>query len=42
MSIQDFDNNDMQDNEWYHSRLIKQRTDEIEAKRKAYKTTTSI
>ena len=34
MSITDFDNNDAKDNEWFNSRLIKQKEDEIEAKRK--------
>ena len=28
MSITDFDNNDIKDNEWLHTRLIKQKEDE--------------
>ena len=34
MPISDFDNNDMRDNEWLYSRLVKQRKDEEETKKK--------
>jgi len=34
MSVVDFDENDMRDNEWLHSRLIKQKRDEEESKKK--------
>ena len=34
MSIQDFDENDIKDNEWLYGRTLKQKEDEIEAKRK--------
>ena len=34
MSIADFNENDARDNEWLHSRLVKQKNEEIEAKRK--------
>lgn len=34
ISIADFDANDMRDNEWLHSRLIKQKLDEEEARKK--------
>ena len=34
ITITDFDNNDMRDNEWLHSRLIKQKLDEDEARKK--------
>ena len=37
MSVLDFDNNDMRDNEWLHSRLIKQKQDEEEARKKGRK-----
>lgn len=33
MSTVDFDENDMRDNEWLHSRLVKQRKDEEELKK---------
>jgi hypothetical protein len=32
MSIADFDNNDMKDNEWLHGRLCNQKQEELEAK----------
>lgn len=35
MSISDFDNNDIRDNVWLHSRLAKQKEDEIKAKKAA-------
>jgi hypothetical protein len=35
MTVADFDDNDMRDNEWLHSRLVKQRKDEQEALKKA-------
>ena len=31
MNISDFDSNDAKDNGWLHSRLVKQKKDEIEA-----------
>jgi len=34
MSVSDFNENDMRDNEWTHSRLVKQRKDEEELKKK--------
>lgn len=34
MSMEDFNNNDMRSNDWLYSRLIKQKTDEIENKKK--------
>jgi hypothetical protein len=33
MSISDFDSNDAKDNEWYFSRLCKQKNDEIESRK---------
>ena len=33
MSVSDFDESDMRDNEWLHSRLVKQKKDEEEAKK---------
>ena len=33
MSVVDFDNNDTKDNTWLHSRLVKQKEDEIKAKK---------
>jgi len=37
MGIADFDANDMRDNEWLHSRLLKQKQDEEEARKKGIK-----
>lgn len=37
MPVSDFDENDMADNEWLHSRLIKQKKDEEEAMKKGKK-----
>ena len=35
MSIDDFDNNDVGDNRWLHSRLVKQKQDENESRNKS-------
>jgi hypothetical protein len=32
MTILDYDNNDILDNSWLHSRLVKQKKDEIKAR----------
>ena len=37
MSVSDFDESDMRDNEWLHSRLVKQKKDEEEANKKGKK-----
>jgi len=33
MTVADFNENDMRDNEWLHSRLVKQKKDEEEARK---------
>lgn len=38
MSVQDFENMDLKEIEWMHSRLIKQRRDENEAIKKKNKS----
>jgi len=35
MSVSDYDENDSRDNSWIHSRLRKQKQEEMEAKKKA-------
>jgi hypothetical protein len=34
MSISDYDNNDIKDNEWLHSKLYEQKEDEAKAREK--------
>jgi len=35
MTIQDYDNNDVRDNNWIHSRLVLQKKEEMKARKEA-------
>lgn len=35
MTIQDYDNNDVRDNNWIHSRLVQQKRNEMKARKEA-------